>query len=100
VVAAEGAYDPDEYEDEARQRKMVSKLNKTFSQFCLQSLELARSQGFQIGDGDLELVNTDQMRTKGFLGIPNKEMVLVQPTNKCLVNLSDKDPFVLCVDEN
>ena len=93
-----GGYDPDELEDEDRQRKLIAKLNRTFGQFCKQSMEIASANGYDLDE--LELVNKDEaQRQRGFLGMPHKEMVLIQPTAHCLVNLSEKDPFVLSVDE-
>ncbi|KAH9254844.1 hypothetical protein BASA81_007094 [Batrachochytrium salamandrivorans] len=91
-----GGYDPDELEDEDRQRRLVQKLNKTFAEFCRQSKEIANNNAFEF---EVETVNSEKQRQRGFFGMPYKEMVLIQPTEHCLVNLSEKEPFVLAVDE-
>jgi len=93
-------FDPDEIEDEERHRRLVQKLNKVFAQFCKQSLEVAKENGYTIGDdNEIEIVNTEQQRKDGFYGMPAKEMALIQPTEHCLVNLTERDVFVIAVDE-
>lgn len=94
-------YDPDELEDEARQRKLVARLNKTFSQFCQQSLEIALINNYSIGDdNDVEVSNTPESQAAGFLGQPSKEMVFIEPTQHCLVHLvTEREFFVISVDE-
>ena len=38
-------------------------------------------------------------RDAGFFGVPNKEMVFLQPCTDCLVNLTERPPFVLSLDD-
>jgi nucleosome binding factor SPN SPT16 subunit len=93
-------FDPDEIEDEDRHRRLVQKLNKIFAQFCKQSLEIAKEHNYTIGeDNEIEISNTDTTRKNGFFGMPAREMVLIQPTEHCLVNLTERDFFVISVDE-
>lgn len=38
-------------------------------------------------------------RDAGFFGVPHKEMVFLQPCTDCLVNLTERPPFVLSLDD-
>ncbi|GMI35190.1 hypothetical protein TeGR_g3113, partial [Tetraparma gracilis] len=82
-------YDPDEMDDEQRQRQLRKKLNEAFKEFCKKVETVSK----RFGNG----VEFDiPYRDLGFNGTPNKEMVFIQPTVNCLVNLTET-PF-FCVD--
>ena len=82
-------YDPDEVDDEQRERLLRKKLNEAFKDFCRKVEVVSKKNGFSI-EFDIPY------RDLGFMGTPNKEMVFVQPTLNCLVNLTET-PF-FCID--
>jgi nucleosome binding factor SPN SPT16 subunit len=80
------AYDPDELDDEQRERQMKKTLNKAFNEFCKKVEKVARHFQFpmEFDSPYLEF---------GFYGNCNKEMVLIQPSVYCLVNLTEMPNF-------
>ena len=83
-------YDPDEMDQEQRERQLRKKLNEAFKEFCKKVEHTAKSCGINNMEFDIPY------RDLGFNGTPNKEMVFIQPTLNCLVNLTET-PF-FCVD--
>ena len=81
-------YDPDEMDEEQRQRQLKKKLNEAFKEFCKKVEATAKSHGPGI-EFDIPY------RELSFTGTPNKEMVRIQPTVNCLVNLTETPFFVV-----
>ena len=84
------AYDPDELDDEQRERQMKKMLNKAFNEFCKKVEKVARHFQFpmEFDSPYLEF---------GFHGNCNKEMVLIQPSVYCLVNLTEMPNFCVSI---
>lgn len=85
-------YDPDEMDDEQRERQLRKKLNVAFKDFCKKVESVAKSNGFNM-EFDIPY------RDLGFTGTPNKEMVFIQPTLHCLINVTDTPFFVVDLSE-
>jgi nucleosome binding factor SPN SPT16 subunit len=85
-------YDPDEMDDEQRERQLRKRLNQAFKEFCKKVDSVARKNGYQL-EFDLPY------RDLGFTGNPHKEMVQIIPTLNCLVNLTETPFFVVDLDE-
>lgn len=86
------SYDPDELDDEQREREMKRRLNVAFKEFC-QKVEKVAAH-FKVS-----LQIDAPYRTSSFEGVWNKEMVLIQPTTHCLVNLTETPAFVLTLSD-
>lgn len=86
------AYDPDELEDEQREREMKRTLNKTFLEFCKKVEKVAKHYEFNM---NFDIPYYDL----GFRGTCNREMVYIMPTVSCLVNLTDLPFFVVDISE-
>ncbi len=81
-------YDPEEMDDEQRERQLRRKLNDAFKDFCRKVENVARKNGFSL-EFDIPY------RDLGFQGNPHKEMVFIMPTLNCLVNLTETPFFVV-----
>lgn len=86
-------YDPDEVQEEQRELALRKRLDKLFADFAreltvVMERELRVSVEFQ-----------RPYREMGFTGVPSREMVLLQPSADCLVNLTENPPFVLSLDD-
>jgi nucleosome binding factor SPN SPT16 subunit len=81
-------YDPDEMDDEQRERQLRKKLNEAFKDFCRKVENVARKNNFTL-EFDIPY------RDLGFQGNPHKEMVFILPTLNCLVNLTETPFFVV-----
>merc|ERR1712161_117154 len=84
-------YDPDEMDDEQRERILRKRLNAAFRDFCKKVDAVAKKNNFQV-EFDVPY------RDLGFTGSPNKEMVNILPTLNCLVNLTETPFFVVDLD--
>lgn len=85
-------YDPDEMDDEQRERQLRKRLNEAFKDFCRKVESVARKNGFSL-EFDIPY------RDLGFTGNPHKEMVFIQPTLNCLCNLTETPFFVVELSE-
>jgi len=85
-------YDPDEMDDEQRERQLRKRLNEAFKDFCRKVENVARKNGFSL-EFDIPY------RDLGFTGNPHKEMVFIQPTLHCLCNLTETPFFVVELDK-
>lgn len=85
-------YDPDELDEENRERQLREKLNTTFREFCLKMENVSERYGKHV-------VFDIPYRELGFMGTPFKEMVLLQPSLHCLVSLTDMPFFIITLDE-
>lgn len=84
------AYDPDEIEEEQRERARKNKINSDFQNFVNRVNDLWGQP--QLKELDLEF---DQpLRELGFHGVPYKSSCFVVPTSSCLVELVEM-PFVI-----
>ena len=90
--ARRSMYDPDEMDDEQRERQLRKRLNQAFKEFCKKVDAVARKNGHQL-EFDIPY------RDLGFTGNPHKEMVQIIPTLNCLVNLTETPFFVVDLDE-
>mmetsp|Transcript_28182 Transcript_28182/g.65219 ORF Transcript_28182/g.65219 Transcript_28182/m.65219 type:complete len:428 (-) Transcript_28182:966-2249(-) len=81
-------YDPDEMDDEQRERQLRKKLNQAFRDFCKKVEAVAKKHNFNI-EFDIPY------RDLGFMGNPHKEMVCIHPTLNCLLNLTETPFFVV-----
>jgi nucleosome binding factor SPN SPT16 subunit len=81
-------YDPDEMDDEQRERQLRKKLNSAFRDFCKKVDAVAKKNNYNL-EFDIPY------RDLGFIGNPHKEMVAIQPTLNCLVNLTETPFFVV-----
>lgn len=86
------SYDPDELDDEQREREVRRKLNVLFKEFCMKLEKVAVHYGYSL---QIDV----PFRKSGFEGNCNKEMVMIQPTTHCLVNLTENPPFVLTLSD-
>lgn len=85
-------YDPDEMDDEQRERQLRKRLNQAFKEFCKKVDAVAKKNGYNL-EFDIPY------RDLGFTGNPHKEMVTIMPTLNCLVNLTETPFFVVDLDE-
>ncbi|KAI9912477.1 hypothetical protein PsorP6_006497 [Peronosclerospora sorghi] len=85
-------YDPDELDEENRERALREKLNTTFKDFCHKMESVSERHGKAV-------VFDIPYRELGFMGTPFKEMVLLQPSVHCLVSLTDMPFFIISLDE-
>ncbi|KAL5582711.1 hypothetical protein UlMin_015153 [Ulmus minor] len=84
------AYDPDEIEEEQRERARKNKINMDFQNFVNRVNDLWGQP--QLKTFDLEF---DQpLRELGFHGVPHKASAFIVPTSSCLVELIET-PFVV-----
>jgi nucleosome binding factor SPN SPT16 subunit len=88
-------YDPDEMEEEHREKKMRRLLNKNLLNFCRKvqkHVEQSSQKGtsFHVETPYAELA---------FSGTPNKEMVRLQPTVDSLINVTQTPPFVVTLSD-
>ena len=86
------SYDPDELDEEQREREMRKRLNTAFKEFCQKVEKVAQHY-------DFPLQVDVPFRKSGFEGNHNKEMVLIQPTTHCLVNLTEMPFFVISLSD-
>ena len=85
-------YDPDELDDEQREREMKKRLNVAFKEFCQKVEKVAAHY-------DFNLQVDVPFKKSGFEGNPHKEMVALQPTTHCLVNLTETPFFLVTLSE-
>jgi nucleosome binding factor SPN SPT16 subunit len=89
VTTRGSAYDPDEIESEQRERKMRKVLNRKFQEYTVKVEEVAKKHGFDSLEFDIPY------KDLAFQGTPNREMVTLQPSVHCLVNLTETPAFVV-----
>eukprot|EP00639_Heterosigma_akashiwo_P009747 CAMPEP_0194596634 /NCGR_PEP_ID=MMETSP0292-20121207/25794_1 /TAXON_ID=39354 /ORGANISM="Heterosigma akashiwo, Strain CCMP2393" /LENGTH=1079 /DNA_ID=CAMNT_0039456969 /DNA_START=80 /DNA_END=3319 /DNA_ORIENTATION=+ len=91
-AARKSAYDPDEMVEEQRERELAKRLDATFKDFTRKIEKVAAAHGqklkFEVPYHDL-----------GWHGTPHREMVYVQPTVSCLVNVVDTPFFVVDLNQ-
>jgi len=90
--ARQSVYDPDEFDEEQRERQLRKRLNEMFKEFCKKMERVAKHHHHHL-EFDIPY------RDLGFHGVPNREMVLIQPTVHCLVNLTESPVFIAELDD-
>ncbi|KAK9282890.1 hypothetical protein L1049_011115 [Liquidambar formosana] len=89
------AYDPDEIEEEQRERDRKNKINMDFQSFVNRVNDLWGQP--QLRGLDLEF---DQpLRELGFYGVPYKASAFIVPTSSCLVELVETPFLVITLSE-
>lgn len=88
------AYDPDEIDEEQRDRQKRNRANKEFQEFTRRVQEL-----WERTRKNLELEFDIPYKELAFQGVPYKESVNVMPSVGCLVSLVEQPFFVLTLDE-
>ncbi|XP_057979324.1 FACT complex subunit SPT16-like [Malania oleifera] len=89
------AYDPDEIEEEQRERNRKNKINLDFQSFVNRVNDLwgqSQSQG-------LDLEFDQPLRELGFHGVPHKASAFIVPTSSCLVELIETPFLVITLSE-
>ena len=124
--ARRSMYDPDELDEEQRERHLRKKLNEMsqpplpcdlccniclimnrFKEFCKKMERVAKHHRFHLEYHESTKISSQNIsqirfdipyRDLGFHGVPNREMVLIQPTVRCLVNLTETPFFLVELD--
>lgn len=78
-------YDPDEIEEEQRERERRNQINKQFSQF----VKRVQMDLWERDFGDLNLEFEVPFRELGFFGVPARSNCFIMPTVNCLVELTE-----------
>ncbi|KAK4427570.1 FACT complex subunit SPT16 [Sesamum alatum] len=84
------AYDPDEIEEEQRERDRKNKISLDFQNFVNRVNDLWGQPQFK----PLDLEFDQPLRELGFHGVPHKSSAFIVPTSSCLVELIET-PFVV-----
>ncbi|KAI3823750.1 hypothetical protein L1987_05191 [Smallanthus sonchifolius] len=84
------AYDPDEIEEEQRERDRKNKINMDFQNFVNRVNDLWGQPKFK----GLDLEFDQPLRELGFHGVPHKASAFIVPTSSCLVELIE-NPFLV-----
>ncbi|KAM7481843.1 hypothetical protein LguiB_006426 [Lonicera macranthoides] len=83
-------YDPDEIEEEQRERARKNKISTEFQNFVNRVNDLWGQPQFKA----LDLEFDQPLRELGFHGVPHKSSAFIVPTSSCLVELIET-PFVV-----
>ncbi|KAE9591305.1 putative peptidase M24, FACT complex subunit Spt16p/Cdc68p, creatinase/Aminopeptidase P/Spt16 [Lupinus albus] len=89
------AYDPDELEEEQRERDRKNKINVEFQSFVNRANDLWGQPQFN----GLDLEFDQPLRELGFPGVPHKSSVFIVPTSACLVELIETPFLVVTLSE-
>ncbi|KAK9920058.1 hypothetical protein M0R45_028623 [Rubus argutus] len=89
------AYDPDEIEEEQRERDRKNKVNREFHSFVDRVQDLWQQPQFN----GLELEFDQPMRELGFHGVPYKSSAFIVPSSNCLVELIETPFLVVTLSE-
>ncbi|XP_010276527.1 PREDICTED: FACT complex subunit SPT16-like [Nelumbo nucifera] len=89
------AYDPDEIEEEQRERDRKNKINMDFQNFVNKVNDLWGQPQFR----DLDLEFDQPLRELGFHGVPHKASAFIVPTSSCLVELVETPFLVVTLSE-
>eukprot|EP00939_MAST-03C_sp_MAST-3C-sp1_P001704 g1704.t1 len=86
-------YDPDEIDEEQRQRQLKKKLNQLFRKFTVRVNKLLESK---LGKDPIDF--DAPYSELAYKGTVNKAMVTISPCTHCLVNLTEFPFFVVSLD--
>lgn len=89
------AYDPDEIEEEQRERDRKNKINMDFQNFVNRVNDLWGQPQFK----GLDLEFDQPLRELGFYGVPHKSSTFIIPTSSCLVELIETPFLVITLSE-
>uniref|UniRef100_A0A2P2QKX5 FACT complex subunit n=1 Tax=Rhizophora mucronata TaxID=61149 RepID=A0A2P2QKX5_RHIMU len=89
------AYDPDEIEEEQRERDRKNKINMDFQSFVNRVNDLWSQPQFS----GLDLEFDQPLRELGFHGVPFKASCFIVPTSGCLVELIETPFLVVSLSE-
>ncbi|KAF5745923.1 FACT complex subunit SPT16 [Tripterygium wilfordii] len=89
------AYDPDEIEEEQRERDRKNKINMDFQSFVNRSNDIWRQPQFK----GLDIEFDQPLRELGFHGVPHKATSFIVPTSSCLVELIETPFLVVTLGE-
>lgn len=89
------AYDPDEIEEEQRERDRKNKINMDFQSFVNRVNDLWGQPQFS----GLDLEFDQPLRELGFHGVPYKSSAFIVPTSTCLVELIETPFLVVTLGE-
>ncbi|XP_076957772.1 FACT complex subunit SPT16-like [Bidens hawaiensis] len=89
------AYDPDEIEEEQRERDRKNKINMDFQNFVNRVNDLWGQPKFK----GLDLEFDQPLRELGFHGVPHKASAFIVPTSSCLVELIETPFLVVTLSE-
>ncbi|KAL0916492.1 hypothetical protein M5K25_014012 [Dendrobium thyrsiflorum] len=89
------ALDPDEIEEEQRERDRKNKINLEFQNFVNKVHDHWGQQQFR----DLDLEFDQPLRELGFHGVPHKASSFIVPSSSCLVELIETPPLVITLSE-
>lgn len=89
------AYDPDEIEEEQRERDRKNKINTDFQTFVSRVTDLWGQAQFK----GLDLEFDQPLRELGFHGVPHKSSAFIVPTSSCLVELIETPFLVVSLSE-
>ncbi|KAL5580412.1 hypothetical protein UlMin_012854 [Ulmus minor] len=89
------AYDPDEIEEEQRERDRKNKINMDFQSFVNRVNDLWGQPQF----GGLDLEFDQPLRELGFHGVPYKSSAFIVPSSTCLVELVETPFLVVTLSE-
>ncbi|XP_059648386.1 FACT complex subunit SPT16-like [Cornus florida] len=89
------AYDPDEIEEEQRERDRKNKINMDFQNFVNRVNDLWGQPQFK----GLDLEFDQPLRDLGFHGVPYKASAFIVPTSSCLVELVETPFLVITLSE-
>ncbi|KAJ4721704.1 FACT complex subunit SPT16 [Melia azedarach] len=93
--AKRSAYDPDEIEEEQRERDRKNKINMDFQSFVNRVNDLWGQPQFS----GLDLEFDQPLRDLGFHGVPHKSSAFIVPTSSCLVELVETPFLVVTLSE-
>ncbi|CAN8308167.1 unnamed protein product [Cochlearia groenlandica] len=89
------AYDPDEIDEEQRERDRKNKINMDFNNFANRVNDMWQLPQFS----SLDLEFDQPLRELGFHGVPYKTSAFIIPTSSCLVELIETPFFVVSLSE-
>ncbi|VFQ98906.1 unnamed protein product [Cuscuta campestris] len=89
------AYDPDEIEEEQRERDRKNKINMGFQNFVNRVNDIWSQPQFK----GLDLEFDQPLRELGFHGVPYKSSAFIVPTSSCLVELIETPFLVITLGE-
>ncbi|PKA51534.1 FACT complex subunit SPT16 [Apostasia shenzhenica] len=89
------ALDPDEIEEEQRERDRKNKINLEFQNFVSKVHDYWGQPQFR----DLDLEFDQPLRELGFHGVPYKASAFIVPSSSCLVELIETPPLVITLSE-
>lgn len=85
-------YDPDELDEEQREREMKRRLNNSYKDFAQKLETVAKHFNHNI-QVDVP------MKKFAFEGNCSREMVSIQPSTNCLLSITEWPPFLVTLDE-